>query len=209
MVSDDVRKLLNRARSEGSGGSMPMLPPSSDPREEFKDVSYLLERSLHLSVFSQVGTYESRVLHLKRFMSLGLARLPDKEEAFVKEMQEFMANHLDSPKVEPRPSGGGEEAPQYEIQTNIRGAGSYEVYREHLEFTTRSIRESFYEEQYNVLMLWADRLVMRLVDHKVLRYKDMYQGGKIGQWAKTGRASALSRFIREEEEEGEPEDDDV
>ncbi len=208
-MASDVRKLLNRARSEGSGGSMQMLPPSSDPREEFKDVSYLLERSLHLSVFSQVGTYESRVLHLKRFMSLGLARLPDKEEAFVKEMQEFMANHLDSPKVEPRPSGGGEEAPQYEIQTNIRGAGSYEVYREHLEFTTRSIRESFYEEQYNVLMLWADRLVMKLVDYKILSYKDVYRSGKIGQWAKgdhSQRASILERFQFDEEGEDGRED---
>ncbi len=87
--------LLNRARLE-SGSS---LPTPTEPREEFKDVHYLLERSLHLSIFDQAGSNESRALNLKRFMSLGLAMLPEKEEVFRKDMTEFMEGHLAAPKV--------------------------------------------------------------------------------------------------------------
>ena len=206
MGTADVERLLKRARSEGTS---PLSGMGGEPREEFKDVSYLLERALHLSFFDKAGSYEARTLHLKRFMSLGLAKLPEDEKVFIKEMTEYMDEHLDAPKVEPRPSGsGGEAFPQYEIQTNIRGGGSVEVYREHLEFAVHSIREAFYEEQYNDLMLWADRLVMKLVDHKILPYKDVYQGGKIGQWARRDRAeraSVLKRFQFAEDEE-EPED---
>ncbi len=205
MATADVQRLLKRARSE-KGPSLPGI--SGEQREEFKDVSYLLERALHLSFFDKAGSYEARTLHLKRFMSLGLAKLPDSDVVFRKEMTEYMDEHVDAPKVEPRPSGGAEDHPQYEIQTNIRGGSSVEVYREHLEFAVHSIREAFYEEQYNDLMLWADKLVMKLVDRNILPYKDAYQGGKIGQWARRDRAeraSVLKRFQFKEDEE-EPED---
>lgn len=204
----DVERLLNRARSEKMGS--PSLSAAGELREEFKDVSYLLERALHLSFFDKAGSYEARTLHLKRFMSIGLAKLPKSEAEFRKEMTEYMAEHLEAPKVEPRPkTGSGVEAPQYEIQTNLRGGGSVEVYREHLEFAVHSVREAFYEEQYNDLMLWADRLVLKLVDYKILPYKDAYQGGKIGRWARRDRAeraSVLKRFQFEEDELEEPED---
>ncbi len=203
MVNGKLPKsLLNRASFESSSSSS--LP--KEPREEFKDVHNLLERSLHLSLFDQSGNYEMKVLNLKRFMSLGLAMLPESEVVFRKEMTEYMDEHLDAPKVEPRPSGGGEDHPQYEIQTNIRGGGSVEVYREHLEFAVGSIREAFYEEQYNDLMLWADKLVMKLVKYEILTDLEAYHGEQIGQRLKprrAGRASVLRRFQFKEDDDEE------
>ena len=186
-----------------SGDSSPSMPPKAPP-EVFKDVHNLLERSLHLSFFDQGDSYEARTLHLKRFMSLGLAMLPEKETVFHKEMTEYMDEHLDAPKAETRPAG--DEVPLYEIQTNLRGGSSVEIYREHLEFAVHSVREAFYEGQYNDLMIWADKLAMLLVKHKMLTYEDVYQGRKSEKWGGHVLPSRAS-VIRRGDFEDEPEND--
>lgn len=200
------RSLQDRARFES--GSSPPTP--TEPREEFRDVHYLLERSLHLSLFDVAGSYEARTLNLKRFMSLGLAMLPKKEELFRKEMLKWMEENLDAPKVETRPAGGGDESPKYEILTNLRGGSSDEVYREHLEFAVHSVRETFYEEQYNILMVWADKLVMKLVEYEILPDLEAYHSGQIGQQLKprrrAGRASVMRRAMFEKDEDEDSEE---